>query len=569
MQSRQRRSLLLLPLLLLLPFDAVAQQKTPVPVIGESIEVSIINVDVVVTDAAGNRVRGLKKDDFEILENRSRQRISNFAEYSSAAAVAAAGTVSVDAPQNVRSTPRQQRTVVIFVEEMHLSDFDAKPMVKAIRDLLDTVIAAGDAVSVVMWDRSSDLQVSYTDDRKKIDEALARVVDVTTKQMFDRTKQLREDVAGTLAFEAEVVEMAALRDIEVPLLVPETAGDAAASVQAISAMTEMKRRVNAINATINSMAGREGKKILVLATRRLGEVAGGEFFFATGTRVLTPQTRQKYGTAALMKTIVDNANAAGVTIYPIYAPGVGQSMPDASTEVVYDATVDSLTHMNEMLSLGEIARKTGGMVAGTVTEIVSLMPRVAEDVADYYSLAYRVDSKRGDRARDIVVKAKNRDYTVRSRRQYVEKSDATQMKDRVVATLFRDFDESSFKIAAELGIPRDQGRRELFPLKIRIPIKDLTVLPHGGKNAGAFSVFVATSVNVGRISDVTQQTQSFEIANADMERALAGHFTYNYDLVIDDKVDRVAVGVFDEISKTYSLLRVPIPGRQRLVVSSR
>lgn len=566
MQSRQRRPLLFLPLLLLFPLDAAPQQKPQIPAIGETIEVSIINVDVVVTDAKGNRVRGLRKDDFEILENKSRQPISNFAEYSSSAQV---GTVAVDAPQNVRSTPRQQRTVVIFVEQMKLTEFEAKPMVKSIRDLLEKTIGEGDAVSVVMWDRSSELQVSYTDDWKKIDEALERVVDVTTRQMFDRIKQLREDVQGTLAFEAEVAEMAAQRDIETPLLQPESAGDAAAAVQAISAMTEMKRRVNAINATINSMAGREGKKILILATRRLGEVAGGEFFFGTGTRTLSPQIRQKYGTAAMMKTIVDNANAAGVTIYPIYAPGVGQSMPDASTEVMHDATVDSLTHMNEMLSLAEVARKTGGMVAGTVTDIVNLMPRVAEDVADYYSLAYRGDLKRGDRARDIVVRTKNRAYTVRSRRQYVEKSDATRMKDRVVATLFRDFDESSFAIEVELGTPREQGRRELFPLKIRIPIKDLTILPNGEKNAGAFSVFVATSIDVGRISDVTQQTQAFEIANADMDRALAGHFTYNYDLVVDDKADRVAVGVFDEISKTYALLRLPIPGRQRIVAASR
>ena len=31
-------------------------------------------------------------------------------------------------------------------------------------------------------------------------------------------------------------------------------------------------------------------------------------------------------------------------------------MPDASTEVMHEATVDSLTHMNEMLSLATVTR---------------------------------------------------------------------------------------------------------------------------------------------------------------------------------------------------------------------
>jgi hypothetical protein len=38
-----------------------------------------------------------------------------------------------------------------------------------------------------------------------------------------------------------------------------------------------------------------------------------------------------------------------------------------------------------------------------------------------------------------------------------------------------------------------------------------------------------------------------------------GHFTYSVDVVIDHKTDRIAVGVLDEISKEYSLLRVAVP----------
>ena len=73
----------LLVLLFALPFPAVAQTTPIIPHAGESIEVSIVNVDTVVTDKQGRRVHGLRRDDFEVYENGIRQPITNFAEYAS------------------------------------------------------------------------------------------------------------------------------------------------------------------------------------------------------------------------------------------------------------------------------------------------------------------------------------------------------------------------------------------------------------------------------------------------------------------------------------------------------
>ena len=567
MHSSRRRWFVVLPLFLLLLGAAPPQNQRPeIPSMGETIEVSIINLDVVVTDRHGKRVRGLKVDDFEILENKTPQAISNFAEYSS---FAGEGTVGVDAPQNVEAPPRQPRTVVLFVERMPLREHQARPVVQAIRELLDKTIEPGDAVSIVVWGRRGDLRIAFTDDRREIDKALANVVEETTRAMFDGVLAARELMAETKQFEAEVAAAAAARGETRPALNPATAGDATAEVHAMAAMSEMKRRVHAINATINSMAGRDGKKILLLATRRLGAYAGAEFFFANGQAVLDPIAKTRYATADLMKTIVDNANAAGVTIYPIYAPGLPESMPDASTRLTPDVALESRTLLNEMDSLTAIARETGGIAASNAVDIVKLLPKVEEDLSDYYSLAYRVTSSRTDRSRGITVRAKNAEYTVRARRQYVEKTDTTRMKDRLVAVLFRDSDESLFAIEAEIGTPRKQGRRTVLPVKVRVPIKELTVLPSRGKNAGAFSVFVASSIHEGRVSDVTQQTQSFEIAPADMARAMRGHFTYSLDVVVDDNVSRVAVGVYDEVGKTYGLLRLDVPGRGAKVAASR
>src|SRR4051812_23522331 len=58
----------------------------------EAIEVRLHNVDVTVTDKSGNAVTGLRKDDFELLQDGKPQTITNFAEYSEKAAASTAAT---------------------------------------------------------------------------------------------------------------------------------------------------------------------------------------------------------------------------------------------------------------------------------------------------------------------------------------------------------------------------------------------------------------------------------------------------------------------------------------------
>ena len=59
----------------LIAFSALAQQKTPY---GETLEVRVIDVDVIVTDRSGKPVTGLTRDDFELFENGKRKEITNF-----------------------------------------------------------------------------------------------------------------------------------------------------------------------------------------------------------------------------------------------------------------------------------------------------------------------------------------------------------------------------------------------------------------------------------------------------------------------------------------------------------
>src|SRR6476619_1366936 len=69
------------------PGQASSPNRFALPRVSESIEVSIVNLDCIVTDKSGHRVRHLNRDDFEILENGKLQPVTNFAEFSDDAVI--------------------------------------------------------------------------------------------------------------------------------------------------------------------------------------------------------------------------------------------------------------------------------------------------------------------------------------------------------------------------------------------------------------------------------------------------------------------------------------------------
>jgi len=220
--------------------------------------------------------------------------------------------------------------------------------------------------------------------------------------------------------------------------------------------------------------------------------------------------------------------------------------------------VDNLILINEGSMLTEVAKKTGGAFTWGTAQIAALLPSIAEDVSDYYSIAYRVTPQRDGVPRQVTVKTRNRTYDVRTRREVVERTDDARMNDRVAAAVFGVVPGSGLEVTAEAGDVKKEKNDSVLPLKVRIAIGSLSLVPQDGKHAGAFSIYVVSANERGELSEVTHQTRTFDVPPDDIERAATGYFTYELDMRVNDSADRVAVGVLDEVSKVYGLTSVPI-----------
>jgi VWFA-related protein len=569
------RLLLALASLLLLAADSPKKQElSQLPTLGETIEVSIVNVDVFVTDKAGNRVRGLTLNDFDVFENDAKQPITNFAEYTNTVTTSPLPPAGEGARRPGAGTPAppapvsdQKRTLVVFVERFRLPKVKSDPLFDSMKKLLHDTVRPGDAAMVVTWDRGQLKTLQrYTDDLALIDKAIDSLAKQNTSALRDEFAQARQEGEDIQDFELQAQEFTeSLLGDEAASSVRENYEEMLGGSQrmdALRARAEMEQKILTINALMRSMAGFDGKRVLLMATHRLSKVAGAEFFWAAGVgATLDSLDRLEFDTTSMIRSVYETANANGVTIYPMFPEGLGTA--GASTRVAgqriqNDASsgFEYLIQDNETPTLKQIAQQTGGIPAWGSANVPKLLDTVRDDFETYYSLAYRTTPRSLDKTRSIVVKMKDpsRDLVVRSRRGVSEKSDVTRMEDKVLSSLFRPNDEGArLKFGVNVGERQPRGKKYRIPVTIRVPIAALTILPNGPNYSGGFSVYIAWGSKVGGISDASHQRQLFHIPADDVTRAKRGYYTYKFDIAADARTERISLGVVDEVSKEYGL----------------
>jgi VWFA-related protein len=556
----------LLPLLFAFPLPAVAQTPPVIPHAGESIEVSIVNVDSVVTDKQGRRVKGLRKDDFEIYENGVRQPIANFAEYASEREATSAGAATPSAraaaaPAAAQPPPYQKRTIIVFVERFQLPNFRSDPMFAAMKKLLHQAVRPGDRVEVVTWNHGIlGTRLDFTDDLTKIDRAIDAVAARTITLDHDLMDDIEREVDALSTFEAESAAFGAGRmgagDI------PRESGlsffiEENSRMSAKTALLDEQRKVQTINALMRATGALEGKKVLLLATHRLSEYAGAEAMYMAGVTVLPADFRSEFDGKPLVRSMIETANANGFTIYPVYPEGLASN---AAVTAQYRSTqprsigYDYLVLSNETPMLEYVAQQTGGATAWGSGDVTNLLPRMVDDFESYYSLAYNATPGKAA-ARKIEVRVRDPKLTVRARKQFLPKSDTTKMDDRVIATLFGNAPPSSFEVKVRLAPAKlDEKKHYMIPITIEVPISSLTMLPSGNDtSAGAFTVYMAWGSTFGGVSDTHHDTKQFTISAAELAKAKSSHFTYEFSVASATPYLRVALGVYDEVSKEYAL----------------
>jgi hypothetical protein len=290
----------------------------------------------------------------------------------------------------------------------------------------------------------------------------------------------------------------------------------------------------------------------------IDEVAREKGWTASGSTMLEGMT---YDGTNLIQSVAKTANANGITLYTVHAAGLtGGTEMSAEHARPVSSQVSQAAMTNTTESMLLMAEMTGGVASVQTNNFEAAFNRIESDLDSYYSLGYRAGTERVDRQRYLAVKVKNRDYRVRNRQTFVEKSVYAEMNDRVVASLLYRVKDNDLGILARVGspIPTEDGYFHV-PIDIQIPMQSLTLLPQGeSEYVGGFDVYVVVANKDNDMSDVSRKSHQVRVP-AEQFKTISGKFyTYTLELLMERGLNRISVGVVDQISNTSGFAREQI-----------
>jgi len=537
--------------------------KTAPPLLVESVEVRVVNIDAVVTDKTGKFVSGLKKEDFEVREGGQPRELTNFLEVSSAAGTLAPrnATEAAAGPAAEAGIERRSRKVVFFLDENTLQPRNRDRVIDAASAFATSTMRPGDEAMIVTFDKGMTIALQLTGDSAVVVQALAKLKGNTAGGIITAQRRTR----AQNAILQTIVDYTSGRSGR--LSQPPDFRDAlnVANGYASEVMHDANQTIGALQGLMTALSAIPGRKILVIATEALPARAGEDMFvFLDGIKTLYPNgTAQnpmtevsKYDLAPKIQSLTDAANAAGFTVYPIQAKGLADDSDSAdvsgSLQMNFNNAVSSArdaARSNESAPLMTLANRTGGRVSMGGNDLSAAFDAISTDLENYYSLGYRPEGERSGMSRSVVVKVSKPDLKVRTKASFLERTLENEIEESVASALFYPVDRN------DLGVTISTSKLEPMPdgtmhtkLRIDLPTANLALIPQGEDLAGSIVVYIGFVKADGGISKIAKNSQqiTFPAKSASRRKNIA----LELDVTADASTNRIAVGVLDQASKS-------------------
>jgi len=374
----------------------------------------LIEIHAVVTDKQGHTIKDLKKEDFEIFENKNPQKIGFFSA-ESVSAKSNTGTNNPGANPSVQPPARTlppARTVVIYIDTLHLSVSSLLFAKQALNKFVDQQLTDSDAAALITSTGSLGVLEQFTRNKQILHYAINRLSpgpvpsdDLYTPYIAGMVERLDPDAinlaVSILRMQGEQGDRRMLVQI--------------AQAKASSILGEASYRRTSTLYTLKAIAERmtelKGQRIITVVSDgfSLMDRSGGA---DTGD----------------LNAAISRAVRSGVVMYTIDAkgltppPGFSASMPGSVGPQTANLLTSYLSASEEESrdGLNALARDTGGEAFFNNNDISGLLKKALDENEYYYSLAYYPEGEANSRRfRNINVKIKNHpEYQVRTQKGY-------------------------------------------------------------------------------------------------------------------------------------------------------
>jgi len=548
--------------------------ETPAATFYEPLRVPLVNVEVVVTDRAGQPILGLGEDDFEVLEDGKPVAITHFI----AATSQSSGPVAGDVPSTDLARRPQDLHLVLYVDDLNVTLRHRASALTHLREFLEKSLPPNVKTMLVRFDGTLHVESDFSDSTEQLFAAIERIQSLTPRDL----SREGESLVRRMQSAASSPPMG-MQDLGQSILVPSGAADQMAAVMNADFVPEIHAYAGAkylrnrdslqgLADFAGYLSGIHGHKAVLWVGSY--EMRAGENLFRTWQE-LFPSAASQQGVNAMRESIqydlthelrdlVYKANNHRVSFYPLGSPGSG-----IATSVEYDTrTFESSGRpgrsghqddQGEKDALAMMSEFTGGRALVDNANLGRQLAEVATDLGSYYSLAYRPPSPGDGEYHKITVNLHREDARLRYRQGHSDVSDEGRMASRTMAAVMLGAASNPLGIAVEC---QQQESREdgtyLVPVMVRIPIGDLVLKPDAGSHAAQISLFSVVRDERGRLSDVHQRAYPIEIANDQLLSAVAQRAEFVVGMVLREGPHRIAVSVRDDRSSTASTAYIDV-----------
>jgi len=415
------------------------------------VEVSLVLLDVVVTDKKGEPVRDLGADDFDLLVDDVRSPIEAVETHCAPPAEPAGGTAAGAPP----------RYLILFFDMSHLLAPARLRSIKTAIQFVDEMMLDRDQIMVVAFSRGLRVVNRFTSDKAALHARLESMIE--DHELIDPAPFEEENTLEHMfRIENRTHRGSHPGAIGETLVRTGTIGEC--QTEAWRAEVDATRTLRAIANTMEAFEGIRGRKALVFISETLRSNPGGPFYAACGRSTLVEDPMLHLTVLPEIDDMVKRANSAGISFYPLHPGGISAG----PTALAMEEAID-LHH--------SIALSTGGQPFILMNKPLQVFQQAMSDLSCHYVLAYKPPEGFREGRHTATVQLKRKGLKVRHRDSFViskpgEASDRQMMAVLSSPGLYRDLKVESHTYNLMSAGP---GRRRIL-VQASVPLGELTQL---------------------------------------------------------------------------------------------
>jgi VWFA-related protein len=389
------------------------------------VNTELVQTDVMVFDKKGHFVAGLKPEQFVLKIDNKPQPVAFFEQVSSGSLRETKSKQTTgEVPLNGNpSTAARGRTVIFFVDDLHLAPDSLVRTRKALLEFINHGVAENDQVAITSSSGQIGFLQQFTDDKVVLRSAVARLNYRANTKMDMDNPPMSEYIAMKIRDGDESALTYYVQELQKQNCYK-------AGNQIICSMTPqaMRLAVRERAQELVTMAAPDTDNTLILLEglmRTAGQLPGRKLVFMISDGFYLND--RKTGARDRIKKITDAAGRAGVIIYTLDARGIiSESLSVTNDRPIDGEGLTISSGIGEIVAsqdgLNALAGDTGGRAfRNTNAPMAEWVDKVLDETSNYYLLAWRPNSDEQKRGKFNRIEASiidRPDLTVRLRSSY-------------------------------------------------------------------------------------------------------------------------------------------------------